>query len=507
MIGIAHVSIGYAATTPAACGKDTMTFGCNAYIYGDTNSAGSYAGRADTVAVDAQEMAKNPALAQRLNQNGPFPLFYTNAFCERRFGSGCPGPYLRSSDVSRNYSEQIQDPNSAAFFQNFQMQLAWVKQVQGKVIEIDNMDEYIRQGHKGAIVKLIQLAANSGINVLAKNVRDADILRIPNVVGAVVEAGSGNAADYHAAFQSVGKPCAGVLMINARSTAGNQYTSHTQCDHPARGNRSEYTKCSCTKNPAGMQIAGTPVAGQNVDIPAAALQQAYNSPPQSNPFTQQQSQPTGVTSGQPGGGQSTPQQTPQQYQPQPQFTQIPPTNLNQQPTSVKDKASTDTAEKEKRETLAFEKAPKDKGTSEGREGEETEFYDPLGGKKNASKNPPAQDKLLPRPFGDARMRCMPTAIRAGARPTIAWSCGKRATSGTGIGFDTRNYLLGSTRVKPQRTTLYAVKCYEEGVLIGSAQCIIRVQTEKSADESFSTKPVSTTGNERQRSLCFLTFCI
>lgn len=492
----------------ATCGKDTMTFGCHAYIYGNSGSAPSYAGKADSVFVDSQYMSQNPGVAQRLNQSGPVPLFYVNAYCERRFG-GCSGPQLTGSSVAAQYGEYAQHPSSGEFYNNFNRQLAWVKQVQGKVIEIDNMDFYIQKGHKDAIVKLIQLAANAGINVLSKNVHDTDILRLPNVVGAVVERGSGNASQYHSAFQSVGKPCAGVLMINASSNAGNQYTSHTQCDHPSQGSRSEYTKCSCTKNPAGMQIAGTPVAGPNVDIPQSQLPQPYSQPaPQQGPGQSQQTQqPTGVQ-GSPGS--SSPQQpVSQSPQQQPQFAQAP-TSPTEKQTGVKGATTEKTKSgNEKFEVEETSGAPKKEKTKTA-EAEETSFYDPLGGatkKGNEQNAKKGKQAIVPRPFGDARLRCIPNAIRAGARPTIAWSCGRNATSSTGVGFSTQNSLLGSVRVAPARTSLFAVNCYDGGTMTGSAQCVIQVRTEKSADESFGTTQKTQTENPRTKTLCFLSFCL
>lgn len=489
------------------CGKNTLTFGCHAYIYGNSGSAASYAGRADSVFVDAQYMAQNTALAQRLNQTGPVPFFYTNAYCEKRFG-GCGGPQLSGSSVAAQYGEIAQHPGSAEFYNNFNRQLAWVKQAQGKVIEIDNMDFYIEKGHKAAIIKLIQLAANAGINVLSKNVRDRDILSQPNVVGAVVEEGSGNAQDYHSVFAAVGKSCAGVLMINARNKTGNQYTSFTECDHPSRGSKSEYTKCSCTKNAAGMQIAGTPVAGPNVDIPPSALQQAYNTPPQSNPFAQA---PLSQTSA-PAPSQSYPQQSsPQQQYPYQQ--QLPPQQqiggsaLGQRETAVKDKGIASQQDVKQTDKKKTELTAKDGEEDLELKSDETEFYDPLGGSKKSTGAPQKRDTTVPKPFGDARMRCMPTTMLVGTRPTLAWSCGRDATRSVGVGFDTRNFLLGSQRVSPLRTTLYAIKCYDEDMLIGSAQCIIKVHADKSADESFRAPIPGTYDASTRKKVCFLSFCL
>jgi hypothetical protein len=489
-----------------ACGKNTLTFGCHAYIYGNSGSAPSYAGRADSVFIDAQHMSQNPGMAQRLNQTGPFPMFYTNAYCEKRFGWGCGGPQLSGSSVAAQYGEVAQHPNSGQFFSNFTRQLDWVKRAQGKVIEIDNMDFYIEKGHKAAIIKLIQMAANAGINVLSKNVKDRDILSLPNVVGVVVEEGSGNAPEYHAAFAAVGKPCAGVLMINARSKAGNQYTSFTECDHPSRGSKSEYTKCSCKKNTAGMQIAGTPVAGPNVDIPPEQLVQQY----QQNQQPQQTFAQETPASQQPssGGSSSSAQSQPQSPQPQspPQLSKLPDA-INEKPTQIKDPSIEKLQPKDSfvKDSLG-KKIDALKEKVEKAQEEDTTFYDPLGGKKDGDREAFEKKKSVQKPFGDAKIRCMPTTVFAGARPTIAWSCGKHATSSEGISFDSRNYLLGSARVTPSRTTLYAVNCYEEGELVGSAQCTIRVNREKSADESFGT------GEKKKeevqpKKLCFLAFCI
>lgn len=510
LIYSAHAQNTPTSSQGATCGKDTMTFGCHAYIYGNTGSATSYAGRADSVFVDAQYMSQNPGVAQRLNQTGPVPLFYVNAYCERRFG-GCSGPQLSGSSVAAQYGEYAQHPNSAEFYSNFNRQLEWVKRSQGKVIEIDNMDFYIEKGHKAAIIKLIQLAANAGINVLSKNVRDTEILRQPNVVGAVVEAGSGNALDYHSVFASVGKQCAGVLMINAKNKTGNNYTSFTECDHPSRGDKSEYTKCTCKKNPAGMQIAGTPVAGPNVDIPPSQPAQQYNPlAPQSYPFSQSQqglTQPTGVQ-GSPTS--SAPIQQPlAQYPPQmqqPQLAQLP-GSPTEKPTGVKD-GQTEKNKTDQTKSLETLKE-KNKEDSLSTQTEETSLIDPLGSSKKTTSGTAAKGKqvLVPRPFGNVRLRCVPQAIYAGARPTLAWSCPREATSSKGISFTTDNYLLGSTRVAPKQTTLFAVNCYEEGVLIGSAQCVIKVQVDKSSAESFDTAQKVQDEPTRKKNLCFLSFCL
>lgn len=506
LVSFASVGRSQAQQQGGTCGKNTLTFGCHAYIYGNSGSAASYAGRADSVFVDAQYMAQNTGLAQRLNQTGPVPFFYTNAYCEKRFG-GCGGPQLSGSSVAAQYGEIAQHPGSAEFYNNFNRQLGWVKQAQGKVIEIDNMDFYIEKGHKAAIVKLIQLAANAGLNVLSKNVRDRDILALPNVVGAVVEEGSGNAQDYHSVFAAVGKPCAGVLMINARNKTGNQYTSFTECDHPSRGSKSEYTKCSCTKNPAGMQIAGTPVAGPNVDIPPSALQQAYNTAPSSNPFSQPtQTQSTASPASAPSSASAQPVQPQYAYQ-QPPPQQMPSSTLGQRETAVKDKgvaALNDAKQSDKKKTNL---GLKDEEGDLQFKSDETEFYDPLGGKKSTQDVVRKNDTVVPKPFGDARMRCMPTTMLLGTRPTLAWSCGRDATRSVGVGFDTRNFLLGSQRVSPLRTTLYAIKCYDEDMLIGSAQCIIKVHADKSADESFKAPIPGTYDASSRKKVCFLSFCL
>lgn len=490
-----------------SCGKNTLTFGCHAYIYGNTGSATSYAGRADSVFVDAQYVSQNPALAQRLNQTGPVPFFYVNAYCEKRFG-GCGGPQLSGSSVAAQYGEIAQHPNSAEFFNNFNKQLGWVKQAQGKVIEIDNMDFYIEKGHKAAIIKLIQLAANAGINVLSKNVRDTEILRQPNVVGAVVEEGSGNASDYHSAFTAVGKQCAGVLMINAKNKTGNSYTSFTECDHPSRGDKSEYTKCTCKKNPSGMQIAGTPVAGPNVDIPQGQLPPPYatqNPPSSPTDQTQQQQNPApqqqAPTSTPPAQTYAPTQASPQQ----PQFLKQS-DMLNQKQTEVKDPLTQKQTATDKKMNDALAKL---KAKNEAIETDETEFHDPLGSPAETQKlgQSEKRDTVIPKPFGDARLRCMPTTMLLGTRPTIAWACGRDATRSVGVGFNARNFLLGSERVSPLTTTLYAIKCYNEDMLIGSAQCTIKVYADKSVDESFRTPMPGTYDATQRRKVCFLSFCL
>jgi hypothetical protein len=142
--------------------------------------------------------------------------------------------------------------------------------------------------------------------------------------------------------------------------------------------------------------------------------------------------------------------------------------------------------------------------------QETTFYDPLGGTPGST---PKQDikargsgAVLAKPFGSARIKCMPNNVLDGEKPTIAWSCGKDATGSVGVGFDSRNYLLGSTRLTAHKTNTYAVNCYDEETLVGSAQCTVTVRQEKSGDESFYTG-TKNQYTETPKALCFLTFCL
>lgn len=480
-----------APTTGAdGCGKDTMTFGCHAYLIGPGGAAtaASLAGKVHSAAIDTQQVMNNPGLVQKMNQNGPVPILYTNAFCESRFG-GCQGPYL-SSQTSSQWGEPMPDPRGPGFQANFQKQLGWVKQVGGKVIEIDNIDSYIEKGHKNAVIQLIRMAQNAGINVVSKNVSDPAILGLPNVVGAIVEPGSGSASQYRSSFSGVGKKCAGVVIINGGG--GDAYTSVTKGN---QGGQGEYTKfLGCNPNSAGMQIAGTPVAGAEVISPqgiGAVQQTGASQGGAPGVFGNQQgqgSQSQGAQSGgSSGGGQgsggsqsgagTSPGSFPsganpfgignQSVSPSQGTTDIFPTKTESQSSMQSD------AQKPKSSTITAEKE------------EDVSYSD-----------------------GNARLTCIPKNPLRGEKVVLAWDCdGATAAitaSDTRIKIDTGNKSLGSVKLLVQKNTQFRLACGSKGST-GVSVCNVKVQLQnqtKSIPDTRLSVPQSGGSN-----LCFFGFCL
>lgn len=250
-----------------------LQWGCSAYLIGalPSNPQELKDKGVQSIVIDSQNAAGSPSVVQSLRSLGIQPICYVNAFCESRFGS-CSGPTMKASDVSSSYNESIPAPNTQFFFSNVARQLNWAKAVGCTVVEIDNIDEYVRRGEVQAVKNLIEVAGTGGFSVVSKNSTNAEVLKMSNVVGAIVEPGSGSASDYRTAFQSAGKGCAGVLMINAGG--GDSFTSVTQGNKGGSGEYTQFLGCSAT----GAVSIPTPPTG-----PLGALSNLLNAMPQTQP--------------------------------------------------------------------------------------------------------------------------------------------------------------------------------------------------------------------------------
>ncbi len=167
-------------------------------------------------------------------------------------------------------------------------------------------------------------------------------------------------------------------------------------------------------------------------------------------------------------------------------------------------------EEEKKKQVTAQKKAEQKVIGATGENKDTTFYDPLGGSVSGVKDDETsteKKKSTIKTFGDAKIRCVPLKILRGAAPTLAWSCGRTATRSEGIGFSSKGNTLGSIRVRPAKTTMLGINCYDGETLIGRAQCTITVSAEKPADESFVTGAQKTGATEAPRKLCVFNFCI
>lgn len=111
------------------------------------------------------------------------------------------------------------------------------------------------------------------------------------------------------------------------------------------------------------------------------------------------------------------------------------------------------------------------------------------------------------PVRKASLRCTPLSGVAGMRPVISWTCGKGAVTATGTGFDTRDAVTGTTRVKIVSKQTLRISCLDaEGTELSAGQCTISVHRPVSADEAF--KDTSHKGTQEvQSNFCFLSFCL
>ncbi len=249
---------------------EVIHFGCPAYLIGATPNLPELKQKGVTSVVIDPGSGISASQAQSY---GMLAVYYVNAFCQSdKFR--CDGPKMSGSSVSGNYGEVIPQPESQFFYNNFSAQTQKIQQLGGTVIEIDNMDEYVRRGHTQAIRYLIEAAGKAGINVVMKNEAAAPLVALSNVVGAVVEPGSeGNG--YRAAFTRAGKSTAGILLING--SASDAYTSVSNVDYSGKGGREYTTFYNCTSNAGGAKAA-TPPTNYQITPPPSLVSQNPTQP-------------------------------------------------------------------------------------------------------------------------------------------------------------------------------------------------------------------------------------
>jgi hypothetical protein len=131
---------------------------------------------------------------------------YCNLFDE--LNTGRYGPYLRASDTARDYNEGQIDPRGPGWTRNLTEQFEQRKKQGFDYIELDNPDAYSIEDVIGAI----ELAAGSGLKVIAKNpgLLASEIAKRyvahPNVHGVIVERGAGVPDGMDALRRNAGKP-------------------------------------------------------------------------------------------------------------------------------------------------------------------------------------------------------------------------------------------------------------------------------------------------------------
>jgi hypothetical protein len=490
------------------CGKDTFAFGCHAYLIGggEGNNPKALAAKGvQTVTLDPGNVSA--ATVADLNKTGPIPIFYTNAYWQKSLGGSRPSRCLKSG-VASQYNECMIDPRSPEFYPNFQRQLAKVKSLGGSYIEIDNMDEYVKQGYTADIVRLIQLAANSGVNVFSKNETSPAILKLPNVVGAIVEAGNKGSAAYRKGFNDVGKKCAGVVMINAgENKSVDPYVSYTTGNHPQyqKGNCKglEYTKfCGCTPNSAGPRVAGTPVAVGDVPIPPPT-----NAQPPLTPFTNPFGGSTPFSGlgggGSPGGGGAL-AASPGQFTPQ-AFRGCADNPNCTNSTLAKNEIKPITDDAAKKKATAQEKDATKKEIDELFGDAETDSEDGEDVKKEEVTEPGQRGTLT----------CIPRAASRGESVTVAWRCpqGTKAqvrSSDARSAFETAGARFGTRRARMVSSTQFSLVCGDAAAVM----CTVTLVTRASQEGAVTPPPATITpfmplkGEESAApKSCFLGFCL
>jgi hypothetical protein len=130
---------------------------------------------------------------------------YCNLFDEEN--SGDYGPYLKGTDVSKDYDEGQIDPHGPGWQKNLNDQFSRAKKQGFVYIELDNPDAYAVADVVGAV----SLAQKYGLKVVAKNpgLVDGDrkaYVAHPNVVAVIVEKDAGMPDDMDALRRAVGKP-------------------------------------------------------------------------------------------------------------------------------------------------------------------------------------------------------------------------------------------------------------------------------------------------------------
>jgi hypothetical protein len=502
-----------------SCGKDTFTFGCHAYVIAmDINKVPGLASKGvQTVTIDAQAAAKNPSALQQLNKSGPLPIFYTNPWCEKRFGGTCQGPCI-SDKIASQFGECMQRPDNPDFLANYQRQLGWVKSVGGKYVILDNSDSYIDRGMVGGLQKLVQMAAQQGINVIPNNAKSQDLLKMSNVVAVITEPGSGSAQTYRSALVSAGKKCGGVLMINGKGP-GDAYTSFTQGDQLTRGDRSEYTQFrGCTANSAGARVAGTPIAtGNEIIAPTPPEQKIsqFECPP--GTFCQSQSAEQPQSSlGQ--GSTSAPAQTsaaPASAQKQSQQLG----GCADNPNCTNSSLATQTI----RPVMPFGEQAKVQGTEKSASKSE---LDALFGDDTTLDTPKKETDSKEAVLSglSAKLTCAPKQLSRGEKVTLAWRCpvgtkGISESSDARSVFTTKNKRFGTVRAAVRVTTTYTLSCEGEAntEVLEPATCTVTVRR---TNPTYSAPPQTVQRNDlnalipvrdekesEQVKSCFLGFCI
>lgn len=161
---------------------------------------------ADGIAIQPEFVTVLPYDYIKPIRNPDYVIGYCNFFDEKNTGK--LGPYLRNSDTAKEYGEGQIDPKGPGWNKNLTEQFQRRHNQGIAYIELDNPDAYDIKDVLGAI----ELASKFSLNVIAKNPilmgQKSSLAYVthPNIYGAIVEKGAGNAVDMDALRRNASKP-------------------------------------------------------------------------------------------------------------------------------------------------------------------------------------------------------------------------------------------------------------------------------------------------------------
>jgi len=164
---------------------------------------------------------------------------YCNAFDETsrydpETNSGMFEPYRKQSPTARAYGEGVPDQSGDGYRRNIVAQLD-LRKLQGiALVEIDNPDAYPLV----SVLQAIGWAEERGIQVLAKNPGlsnawqddPVEVVRHPNVVGAIVERGAGTSLSMHDLRVRAGRPELPVRFVAFNDGEGGEVWAQAIAD-------------------------------------------------------------------------------------------------------------------------------------------------------------------------------------------------------------------------------------------------------------------------------------
>jgi hypothetical protein len=159
-------------------------------------------------------------------------------------------PYLKTSDTAEDYGEGQIDPRGTGWRRNLTEQFERRRKQGFEYIELDNPDAY----SVADVVAAVELAANYGLKVIAKNpgLMEGDPLPYVshrNVHGIIVEKGAGDAHEMDALRRRAGKPEMPVWFVFFDARKGHD--TGKKAAKQAAGLVQRYRGMSVTYSPGG----------------------------------------------------------------------------------------------------------------------------------------------------------------------------------------------------------------------------------------------------------------